>query len=256
MRLLYEPPAEDSPSLPLIRLYGKLDFPPPYPERPYIFVNMAMTLDGKVVSGLPGFLLTGSPADRLGMDELRAAADCLLIGAGTLRTENPVLHIRHPALRQQRVSEGMPENPFYAVVSGSGRLPAESRAFSTPAKPLIFTTRQMTEANRKDLAGRAEIVITGEKAVDLPDMARLLRERGVRYLLLEGGPNLTFSMLEAGLIDEFFITLAPLLKGGKDTPTLLEGEGFAPGKVKRLTLCSIREHEGEVFLRYRVNRPA
>jgi len=105
---------------------------------------------------------------------------------------------------------------------------------------------------RSRLPGKAEVIIAGEEAIHLLQVVRALRERGVQYLLVEGGPNLAFSLLEAGLIDEFFITLAPLLKGGRDIPTLLEGAGFPPGQAKHLHLLSVREHEGELFLRYRV----
>jgi len=251
MRLLYDgsPPPEGRP---LSRIYGEPDFPPPYPERPYAFVNMAMTLDGKVVSGASGFLLTGSPGDRLGMDELRAAADCVLIGAGTLRTENPVLRIRSQTLRKRRQERGKPENPFYAVVSGSGTIPAEARMFASAPAPIVFTTARIPEEVREQLTGKAEMVIAREEDLDLHQIVHVLRDKGVEYLLVEGGPSLTFSRLEADLIDELFVTLAPLLKGGRDVPTLLEGKGFPAGQARHLQLLSVREHEGELFLRYRV----
>lgn len=233
------------------QVYGWLELPPPKIDRPYTYLNMAMTLDGKVTLGQPGKLLSGSMADRLGMDELRAVSDAVIIGAGTLRAENPRMRIRTPRLREERIRRGMPPDPRYIIVTGKGELPFSARIFRED-HPLILTTQRGLD-QLKPLEERAEIRAFGEERVNLGQALFILKEEyGICHLLCEGGPNLAFEMIREGLMDELFLTLSPLLKGGRDTLTLLEGEGFPPEKTPRLQLLSLREERGELFLRYRV----
>jgi len=235
-------------------LYGDLEFPEPPAERPYTYANMAMTLDGKVAVGNRGYLLTGSPADRRAMDELRASADAVMVGAGTIRLDNPPLRVRSDDLRRRRVLAGLPEDPIPVVVSRSCSVSPSAKAFST-AGAVVVTCAEAPADRRDALAKAARMLICGQESVDLTAAAAVLRkELGVRRLLVEGGPNLIFSLLRDGLLDELFVTVAPLIKGGRDTPTLVEGDGFAYPRMPRLTLVSLCEDNGELFLRYRVLR--
>ncbi len=254
MRVLYDffsPFPQEGQPLAFDQVYGWLELPPPKENRPYTYLNMAMTLDGKVTLGQWGKLLSGSPADRLGMDELRAVSDAVIIGAGTLRVEDPVMRIRTPRLREARIEKGMPPDPRYIIVTGRGELPPSARIFCEDY-PLILTTVRGLDP-LKPLEGRAEIRVFGEERVNLGQALFALKEEyGIRHLLCEGGPNLAFEMIRESLIDELFLTITPFLKGGRDTLTLLEGEGFPPEKIPRLQLLSLREKMGELFLRYRV----
>lgn len=235
-------------------VYGRLDLPPAPPDRPFTYVNMAMTLDGKVTVGRPGYLLSGSPGDRRAMDELRAASDAVMVGAGTLRHENPVLRVRSADLREWRLSLGLRESPRYVVVTRSGSLPPDLRFFGEEGG-VVVTRAGLDAAVLGGLESRAQVLACGEAEVDLAAALRRLRDDlGVRRLLVEGGPTLTFSLLAADLVDEIFVTLSPLLKGGRDTPTLLEGEGFAYPDLRRVRLLSAKHHEGELYLRYSVRR--
>jgi riboflavin-specific deaminase-like protein len=232
--------------------YPNLRLPDPPPDRPFVYVNMAMTLDGKVVSGNPkaGYLLTGSEGDRRGMAELRAAADAVIIGAGTLRAENPVLSIRYDDLRANRADEGKPENPRYLVLTGSGRLDPDARMFEQPGA-MVVTSVDGSRAVPEKIRAKAEILVAGEKEPDLEEALRRLRaDHGVRYLLAEGGPTLTHALVARDFVDQFFVTLAPIVKSGEDTPTLVEGPAFPYDALPRFRILSISEEAGELFLRY------
>ena len=248
MRRLYPTPE----NAPIASPYSDLLMPDPPEGRPFVYVNMAMTLDGKVTSGNPksGSLLTGSEADRRGMAELRSLADAVLIGAGTLRAENPVMEIRDEDLRRRRIEAGRPETPRYGVVTRSGALDAGARLFAKPGSLVVTTTtgaRRLPERVRAE----TEIVEAGTQSLDLQSAVGQLRtELGIRHLLIEGGPTLTHAFLERSLVDELFLTLAPVVKAGIETPTLVEGAAFAYGALPRFRLVSVSESGGELFLRY------
>ena len=238
--------------------YPDLSFPEPPEDRPYVYVNMAMTLDGKVVSGNPkaGYLLSGSGGDRRGMAELRARADAVMIGAGTLREENPALHIRYDDLVERRHAEGKAANPRYIVITNSGRIDPHARMFVQPGA-MIVTSRAGAEAMPGAIHSKAEVLPAGDAKVDLLEaVQRLRREDDIRYLLVEGGPTLTHAVLAAGLVDEFFVTLAPMIKSGRGTPSLVEGPAFPFDDLPRFRLISVAEDEGELYLRYGRNRDA
>lgn len=234
-------------------VYGNLELPPGRDGLPYVYLNMAMTLDGKVTTGNPGYLLTGSQADRMAMDELRAAADAVMVGAATVRSENPPMGVRLPQLRALRGAGGRPPHPTPVVVSASANLPVDAKLFRRRGEAVVLTCETAPTERVALLAGVARVMRVGAPRVDLRTaLAALRAQLGVERLLVEGGPTLAFELLEAHLVDELFITLAPLLKGGSCTPTLLEGTGFPHGGLPRCQLVSVREEANELFLRYRV----
>lgn len=236
--------------------YNDMAFPEPAGDRPYTYVNMAMTLDGKVAVGNRGYLLSGSAADRRAMDELRARADAVMVGAGTVRLDDPPLRVRSKDLRGRRAEAGLPEDPIAVVVTRSCSVSPTAKVFAgTAAGAVVITCAEAPDECRDALAKVARVLVCGEQEVDLKAAVAMLRhDLGVRRLLVEGGPSLVFSLLRDELVDELFVTVAPLIKGGRDTPTLVEGEGFEYGRMPRLSLLSARDAEGELFLRYRVLR--
>jgi riboflavin-specific deaminase-like protein len=218
---------------------------------------MAMTLDGKVVTGNPkaGFILSGSAGDRRGMAELRARADAVMMGAGTLRAENPVMKIAGEDLIERRRRKGKPDNPRYLVVTNSGKVDPDARMFSQPGA-MVVTSEAGAEAISPELGEKADVLAAGVSEVDLALAAQKLKsDYAVHYLLIEGGPTLTHSALAAGIVDEFFVTLAPLVKSGKNIPALVDGPAFPFGELPRVELLSMAEDNSELYLRYRVMKP-
>lgn len=220
-------------------LYLRLDFPPAPADRPYVFLNMVSSLDGKITLGEIGDSASGlgSSTDQLLMRRLQSNAQAVLIGASTLR----VGHITYPPTL------------WRAVVTGRGEISPESRFFhEAPGKSLVFTTERMPAERRSALQEVAQVVVCGEERVDLREaLAYLRRQLDIERLLCEGGGELNFEMFSAGLIDEWFLTLAPKVKGGRHIPTTVEGAGFPREQVVRMQLLSVYEQEGELYLRYR-----
>jgi 2,5-diamino-6-(ribosylamino)-4(3H)-pyrimidinone 5'-phosphate reductase len=225
---------------PADQLYVDPGFPEPPAGRPFIFLNMVATADGKTLLGPRGSTAKGlgSSTDQMLMRRLEAAADGLIIGANTLRAS----HVVYPA--------GL----VRAVVTKSGDLPLENRFFTDePERAVVFAPRIVDSKTLSVLRERVQTRLTGEDAVDVSDAVRILRnEFGVKRLLLEGGAGLNFDFFAAGIIDEFFLTLSPKIKGGGDRPTVVDGPGFPGTDNVNMKLLSVYRDESELFLRYRV----
>lgn len=225
-------------------------------DRPYVVLNMASSLDGKITTRKREVFSLGSAEDRALMNELRAGADAVLIGAGTLLDEDPPLLVSDPILQARRGRERGAPHPLNVLVSASLDLdPAVSRFFNCAStERLVFTTKSAPGERARAAAQRADVCVVPQGSrgrVDLDAMLAELSRRGIEHLLLEGGGTLNFSMLKAGFIDEICLTLCPLIIGGQSAPTTFEVAGFLRASMRRLELSTSRISEaGEVFLRY------
>lgn len=225
-------------------------------DRPFVYLNMAMTADGKITSARREYPKFTSPLDRKTMDRLRAEADAIVVGAGTLRADDPPLHVRDAEMLAYRESLGKPPGLLNVVVSASLSVDPYARFFSDErASGRIVATVEEAPADRvAALVGKAEVWTLGAGSVDLPEMLRRLRARGVERLLLEGGGEMNWAFVRDDLVDELFITVAPALLGGRDAPTLCEGAGLAMADQRRLRLLSTEVAGDEIYTRWAVVR--
>jgi riboflavin-specific deaminase-like protein len=212
---------------------------PRAPERPYLAINMVATVDGR--AAVKGSAVgIGSPADHRLMRELRAEADVVLHGAGTVRAD-PLSARVPPDLVAQRVERGLSPQPLGAIVTRSGNLPAQHPYYDSPTVVYVAS-----DAALPVHLPTVEVVRIQSVADVIADLAR----RGARRILCEGGPTLNSALFAARLIDEVFLTLAPKLAGGEAPLTIVQGPPFA--SMLRLELRSLVERQGELFLRYAV----
>jgi riboflavin-specific deaminase-like protein len=211
-----------------------------------------MSLDGKISSPareLPSF---PSANDRAMMDRIRFRADAVLVGGGTLRAANAPLRIRSRSLVRRRVAGGRSEQPLNVLLSASLKVPLEGRFFTaTDTRRMIFTTHAAPARLRAKAAATSEVVVERGRSVNLRRLVATLYRRGVRQLLLEGGGATNFEFFRLGLIDEIYLTLCPLVIGGSESPTPVDGEGFFPGAFKQFAPVRVRRDGGELFLHYR-----
>jgi 2,5-diamino-6-(ribosylamino)-4(3H)-pyrimidinone 5'-phosphate reductase len=225
-------------------------------DRPFVAINMAMTADGKITSALreePGF---ASRYDKTTMDRLRAEADAVLVGAGTLRADDPPLHVRDPDMKAYRRSLGKPDGLVNVLVTASANVDPGSRFFASDhaAGRIVATVEDAPPDRLARLAPAADVWTVGRGAVDLRELLRRLKARGIERLLVEGGGELNWGFVRDDLVDELYVTVAPALLGGRDAPTLCEGEGLAMGERRRLRLVKADIVDGEIFCRYAVVR--
>ena len=217
-------------------------------ERPHVAVNMVATVDGRAtVAGRTAPI--SSVADRQMFHALRTRVDAVMIGAGTVRSERYGRLVRDPARREQRRAAGLDPDPLAIVVSGSLGIPPDLPLLQDPEQRIVFVT-----AHDGEVGGcAAQVEYLRSSPVDLSAaLARLRAEHGVRSVLCEGGPHLNGSLLAAGLVDELFLTTAPVLAGGADPLTIVEG--YAPEEPVALELVWLLAAGSELFARYALAR--
>jgi riboflavin biosynthesis pyrimidine reductase len=258
LELLYEPPGLPALALPdqLARLYdGTLGF-----EEPRVVANFVSTIDGVVA--MPSIahsnqLVSGAnEADRFVMALLRACADAILIGSGTLRASTGSLWLpetAYPPLAAAfaELRGGRPARPVLAVVTASGDVDPAHPAFERGA--LVLTTDVGAERLRDRLPGASQIESLGTgPEVDLARALTLLHSRGHALVLVEAGPHVVGSMLEARLVDELFLTLSPVVagRGTAERLGLVEGVELLPGMRLGGRLLGVRRAGEHLFLRY------
>ena len=219
--------------------------------RPYVLLSAAVSLDGYLDDTGPERLLLSSPADFDRVDGVRASVDAILIGAGTIRADNPRLLVNSPERRAARVAGGKAEYPLKVTVSGSGELDPAARFWHTGGEKVLYTTDRGAERAHA-LGIAADVVPLGPEL----DWRRLLEHlggvRGVRRLMVEGGGRVHTQLLTQGLADELQLVLAPLFVGDADAPRL-----FGPGSYQggRLRLVETRPVGDVVLMRYEPTAP-
>lgn len=217
-------------------------------DRPYLALNMVATADGRAaVEGRTRAI--SSDTDRAIFHNLRTQADAIMAGAGTIRSERYGPLIKTDELREKRVREGFEPNPLAVIVSGRLHLPEDVGLLQDPDSRVVVLTQSDGE-----LTGvRAQVdYLRAEPGPwdPRPHFEALRTQYGVRSILCEGGPTLNASLMPYGLVDELFLTVAPLLAGGPEELTIL---GATPEPaLAPLDLVWTLEDGGELFLRYRL----
>jgi riboflavin biosynthesis pyrimidine reductase len=217
------------------------------PDRPYVFLNFVTTLDGR--AALDGSTRPlGGPADLEMLLALRDVADAVLIGPGTVRAESYARLVGRAERRAARRSAGLAEDPPAVLISRRFDIPWEAGLFAAAEQPVIVYTAAGAVGDTPEVAAPVEIV---ELEPCTPAAAlRDLRARGIRALLSEGGPTLFRGLLDAGLVDELFLTLTPVLTADHLETGILSGPRL--GGPLRSELRWILRSEHELFLRYAI----
>lgn len=208
--------------------------------RPYTILNSAMSLDGRI--GITGEkIVLSNRLDEYRVHKLRGSVDAILVGINTVFTDNPKLTVRHLKAK----------NPVRIIVDSNAKTPPSANILSDEAKTIIAVSARANKKRVKRLKeiSEAEVLVVGQSKVDLGRLMWRLYERGVRRILLEGGGTLNRSMLQAHLVDEIFVTIAPTLIG--DGIDLIRGE---LDEWVDLSLEGIRQYGDQVVLHYRVKR--
>jgi 2,5-diamino-6-(ribosylamino)-4(3H)-pyrimidinone 5'-phosphate reductase len=232
-------------------------------QRPTVLVNMAVTADGKIDTVERRGARISGPADTLRVDRLRAAADAVMVGGRTLVVEDPRLTVRDPELIRGRVVRGRPPQPAKVAVAtrlvrpghSAPALPATSRFLLEGSTLVIVATTSATPPDARQwlVWQGAQLIVHDAPRVDLAVLLAELGERGIRSLMVEGGGTLVAALLEAGLVDELQLAIAPLLFGGEDAPTPVGGAGWPLSRAMPLRLLGSEvDADDVVVLRYAV----
>lgn len=218
----------------------------------HVVVNAAISADGKLSSRRREQITISGPEDFDRVDALRGKSDAVMVGIGTVLADDPHLTLDDPDRCVAREERGDPPHPARVIADSRARTPPDARIVDDAATTHLLVSESAPAERIEGLAERgAEIVTAGVERVDLPEAFSALARRGVDRLLVEGGGELIFSLFEAGLVDELSVFVGPLLIGGREAPTLADGEGFIEG-VPDLSLESVERLDEGVLLRWRL----
>ncbi|MDO5820546.1 MAG: 2,5-diamino-6-(ribosylamino)-4(3H)-pyrimidinone 5'-phosphate reductase [Methanobrevibacter sp.] len=196
--------------------------------KPYVILNAAMTLDGKIATKTGSSEISG-PEDLERVHEIRKNADGIMVGIGTVLADDPRLTVH-------KIPSSKSDNPIRVVVDNKARTPIDFRILNDDADTIIAVGSICDENNpqsdadavsrAKSISQKADVFYSSKTPVDLVEFMNYLYSKGIKTLMLEGGATLNFSMIRENLIDEVRICIAPMIAGGRDAKTFFDGEGF------------------------------
>ncbi|OJF13186.1 RibD family protein [Couchioplanes caeruleus] len=219
-------------------------------DRPYVLLSCGMSIDGYVDSAGDERLLLSNDADFDRVDEVRSGCDAILVGAGTVRQDNPRLLVRDEARRRARVARGERPDPVKVTVTGTCDLDPQARFFTLgEAEKLVYCATPAVPSARRRLEDRATVIDAGDP-IDLPGVTGDLARRGIRRLMVEGGGSMHTQFLTAGLADELQLVVAPFFVGDSQAPRFVGDGTFPWGPQRRADLIAVRQIGDVVLLRY------
>ncbi|MEG4800795.1 dihydrofolate reductase family protein [Microcoleus sp. ARI1-B5] len=245
-------------------------------DRPYATVILAISADGKIADAVRSPARFGSANDKAHLEQQVAASDGVLFGNGTLQAYGTTMRVISPELLKQRELAGKPPQPVQIVCSPSPKFDPNLRFFQQPVPRWLLTAEgedgergrggegeSQTPTNSPLLSSsfllpskfdRTIYAKTAGGEIDWIDAFQQLASLGIKRLAILGGGKLIASVLAAGLVDELWLTVCPLILGGADAPTPVEGKGFLADFAPKLELLAVKQVGQEVFLHYKVDR--
>src|SRR5215216_969979 len=226
-------------------------------NRPFVFINVAMTADGKIDTVQRKGAAISSPRDKERVDQLRAGSDAVMVGGRTLLDEDPKLTVKSEVLRAERVASGLSPNPMKVGIVTKANIKAESNFLNAgPADVVIFTTHRTSKKHLARLKSQhVDVYVDAADRVDLQGALAVLKEIGVERLMVEGGSTLNFELLRLGLVDEVTAYVAPMIFGGANAPTMAAGSGLERSAAVPLKLADVEKwDDGGVLIKYLLER--
>jgi 2,5-diamino-6-(ribosylamino)-4(3H)-pyrimidinone 5'-phosphate reductase len=218
-----------------------------------VIVNTAMTADGKIATAF-GDSRISSQEDLRRLHKLRSSVDAIVVGISTVIVDNPRLSVR---LVKKNKDKGKAKDPARIIIDSTARIPLDSKILQSAhkIKTIVAVSKRASRIKIHNIEGRgATVVIAGKETVDLRTVFLFLKRLGYKRILVEGGGELNWSLLRLGMVDELVITISPIIVGGRDATTLVEGKGFPKiSKAIKMELTEIfKNNSGEVVLCYNV----
>lgn len=221
---------------------------------PFITINAAMSADGKISSIKRKQVRISGKNDFSRVDRMRACADAVMVGIGTVLTDNPSLTVKSELLRIERKQRCGYENPARIVVDSMARTPLDADIFKKGEGERIIAVCEKAPPERVGkLQKMARIIIAGKDRVDLRGLMLQLKEIGIDTLMVEGGATLNWALISQGLADEIHTYIGAMVLGGTNAPTLVDGTGFEDSEeAVKLELVSMDKMDNGVLLQWKI----
>jgi 2,5-diamino-6-(ribosylamino)-4(3H)-pyrimidinone 5'-phosphate reductase len=212
-------------------------------KRPYVTINCAMSADGKIASPARKQMRISSEEDLQRMYQLRNESDAVLVGIGTILSDDPKLTVKDSYVPH-------PKQPLRVILDSKGRTPPQALALNTVSKTLILTAMGQRRSYDGAHIEVVECATESDGFLDVKKVLDLLYQKGVRKLLVEGGGTVIWKFLQSRVVDDLYIYIGSCIIGGKDTPTVADGEGISPGAEIPLKLVEVKQVSSGVLIHY------
>jgi 5-amino-6-(5-phosphoribosylamino)uracil reductase len=218
-------------------------------ERPYTLLSCSVSMDGYIASAASRLLLSNE-ADLDRVDAVRASCDAIMVGATTVRTDNPRLLVRSHARRERRTARGLAPSPMKITVTDRVDLDPRSNFFTTGGVEKLVYTSSLRVADARARLGPVATVVDGGRRVRMRRLGEDLADRGVERLMVEGGGVVHTQFLADDLVDELQLVVAPFFVGDSNAPRFVSDGRFPWNPGRRATLAEVRQIGDVVLLRY------
>ena len=219
-------------------------------DRPYTLLSCGMSIDGYLANATEKRLLLSNDADFDRVDAVRAASDAILVGAATVRKDNPRLLVRTKARRDERVARGLPPSPIKVTVTRQAQLDVCANFFAAGDNEKLVYCASGAVAQARQRFGQVATVVDGGQQVDMHEVSEDLYARGVQRLMVEGGGAVHTQFLTANLADELHLVVAPFFVGDSRARRFVGDGRFPWNPDRRATLAEVRQIGDVVLLRY------
>jgi 2,5-diamino-6-(ribosylamino)-4(3H)-pyrimidinone 5'-phosphate reductase len=214
----------------------------------YVILNAAMSIDGKI-STIKNDSAISSKLDLVRVHKLRSTVDGIMIGISTVLGDDPMLNVRYSATGTK--------NPTRIIIDSKARIPLNSRIIESSNKiqTIIAVTHNASSRKIKEIQKKgAQVLVYGNGKVNLRNLFQQLEKMGLKKIIVEGGGEINWSVLKLGLVNELVVTISPVVIGGRDAKTLVEGKGFTniSDGIKMKLSNKIIQNENEIVLFYKL----
>ncbi len=223
-------------------------------DRPYTLLSCGMSIDGYLDGATEERLLLSNEADLDRVDAVRAGCDAILVGAATVRNDNPRLLVRTRARRDARVAQGLRPTPIKVTVTRQAQLDACADFFVTGDTDKLVYCASATAGEACERLGKVATVVDGGEPVDMRKLSEDLYARGVQRLMVEGGGDVATQFLTADLVDELHLVVAPFFVGDSRARRFVGDGEFPWNPDRRATLAEVRRIGDVVLLRYALSQ--
>lgn len=222
---------------------------------PYVIIKCAMSMDGYIDDNSDKRLVLSDVKDFERVDAVRAECDAILIGAETVRKDNPKILIKSAELRKNRLLKGMSENPMKITMTTSGMLSKDLRFFTNGnSEKIVYCGDRASEQLALHLAEVAEVVSSPHSRVEPEFILQDLNKRGIKKLMIEGGSGILTMFLSSGLVDELQVSVAPFFVGEINAPRFVNAGAFVHDKDHRMKLENVEMIGDMALLTYKLSK--